>query len=67
MIIVLTVAGLVENKGYFTLLKAAQKIVPNEPNIKFITVGECPLRPKIESFITPKNCVKMQFLQRGVS
>jgi len=47
MIIVLTVAGLVENKGYFTLLKAAQKIVPNEPNIKFITVGECPLRPKM--------------------
>jgi len=55
---VLTVGRLVEKKGYEFSIKAVAKLIKRYKNIKYIIVGDGPLRNKLKSLVTALNLDK---------
>ena len=48
---ILTVASLIEKKGYEYAIKAIKKVIHTHKNIKYYIVGNGPLRNKLESLV----------------
>lgn len=53
--IILTVGNLVPVKGHEYLIRAAEKIVKEKPNVFFVVVGSGPLRKKLEGLVRSLN------------
>jgi len=53
--IVLTVGNLVPVKGHEYLIRAAEKVVKEKPNVLFVIVGSGPLRKKLENLVRSLN------------
>jgi len=53
--IILTVGNLVPVKGHEYLIRAAERVVKERPNVLFVIVGSGPLRRKLESLVESLN------------